>query len=214
MSSNHIAALLFGLFWFVYFFVDSYRKKSSSVLLKKLVSWTLSENDNAFRCNLRIRDYIHNTQIKYVPEKDLRIKTDEEWEIVKTILESFKRELSEDFFCDSLVLPKSKYAISGESFFHYSLCSFLRNHQCDYNLAGYEMHDKQLEYKRYGSWGGPLFDAKYLLSEFGVVYHKLLYISYKYCKNSKAINPNGTFYDREESISEIIVSRQIDISRY
>lgn len=213
MSSNHTVALCFILFWIAFFFIQSYRDKSSVASLKELAAWTLTENDNVFRCNLRLRDYIHSAQLKYVSEKEFRIQTEEEWETVKTILGAYKEELSEAFFCNRLALPKSKYAISGEIFFFYSLCSFLREHQCESTIAGHEMREKQLEYKRYGNWGGPLYDAKYLLSDFGITYHKLLYASYMYCQNSRAINTKGDFYNREESIADIIASRQIEISR-
>lgn len=76
------------------------------------------------------------------------------------------------------------------------------------------MHQKRLSYSEYGSWGGKLFDATFLISDFSVVFHKLMYTSYLYCKSSKSINPKNELYQYPESIRKVLDSRELSISRF
>ncbi len=130
----------------------------------------------------------------------------------KKILVSFQKYLNALLLTDRLVLPKAKPPFSEKDFFMFNLASYLGEHESDSTFIGYEMHEKIISRKEYGSWGGPLYDATYSLTEFGVVFYKLYYISYCYCKNNKSINPDGSYYYGEKSIEDIIKSKRASIS--
>ena len=134
--------------------------------------------------------------------------------MVKDILSEFQKELIQDYFSNKLKIVKSKYDIPGEHYFMFALTSFLEDHQCDYDFQGNPMHKDTLSYKRYGDWGGPCYDATYSLTDFALVYHKLYYVAYLFCKSSEIFNPKGVAFRNSESIRSILDAKQIQMSRY
>lgn len=198
------------LFCFLFSKTKEYYKNKK---VKELFAWIISENSADFRCNLHLHNYIANAQNKCNLLQEHRVTSDEEWNTVKEILIEFQKDATIKYFTDNYHIPKSRYVINGEVYFIYLLNSYLESHQCEDKVAGHKMHSKTLNYKDYGSWGAPLFDATYELSDFGIIYHKLYYISYMFCKNNPVLNAKGELWTVEESIEEIIKSKQISISR-
>lgn len=188
---------------------DNAREKK----LKEVVAWCATDNSNIFRCNLHLWEYISKAQIKLNLLPEYRISTDEEWIFSKDIIKGFQKDVTQKYFSNQLSIPTSKYVISEETYFMYLLQTYLKQHQCDYDFLGYDMHKETISHKSYGSWGGPLYDATYALTDFAVVLHKLYYISYMHCKNSSPLNPNGEYWSNEHSIEDIIDSRQLSVSR-
>ena len=185
--------------------------------LRNLVAWNIipyQEFAEVSGHDFPLRSYISNAQIKFQLPQEYRISGDEEWSFADDIISEYQKDLTLAYFQRKLKKPKSKYIIDSDHYFMYALCSFLHDHQCEYKFLGHNMHGKRIEYKEYGSWGGTLFDATYSLSEFAVVYHKLYYITYLFCKASKFANPDGNFYKHEDSIKNILDSKQIQLSRY
>lgn len=198
---------------FVFIFLFSklrefYRDRS----LRELVAWSVSTDDH-IRCNLSLSNYIVNAQIKLSLPQEHRVLGSVETDYMKEILAEYQRDLSQSYFEGYLKLIKSKYAIPGEHYFMYTLQSYLDDHQCDYEFIGHDMHKKRISYKEYGSCGVTHFDATYSLTDFAIVYHKIYYIAYLFCKNSKVINPNGDTYQNDEFLKEILDTKQIQISR-
>lgn len=182
--------------------------------LHNLVVWCIITKMDTFSHSMPLWSYISNAQIKLsIPEK-YRISGEAEWKTVKDILAEFQKDLSKEYFCGNLKIPKSKYVIPGEDYFMFALQSFLGEHQCDYEFLGHDMHKERISYKEYGSWGALHFDASYALSDFAIVYHKLYFVAYSFCENSKVFNPKGTAYRNTKDIKDIIDTKQIDISRY
>jgi len=186
-----------------------YRQKEN---LRQLVAWCVSK-DRHIRAELELWHYVSNAQLEFVSE-EYRISGESEWQYARQILQDYISNLTEAYFHDSLCVLKSKYVISGNDFFMDKLYSYLRNHQCDYTLCGHDMHKETLSFENHGMWGGMLFDATYALSDFGIVYHKLYYISCLYCKASPILNPKNEPYRMAEIIKDILDTRQIEMSRY
>lgn len=186
-------------------------KKSAT--LRELIAWCVTINDNIYRCNLRLRDYILKAQNHLQIPEEYRIKG-EEWDYVNIIIEKYQRDLTEAYFSGRALIIKSKYVISGETYFIFSLSNYLEDHQCDSKFLTFDMHKEKLSYKSYGSWGAPLYDAEYSLTDFAYVYHKLFYISLLYCQNSKVINPKGTEYWPCPNVKEILDRKTIKMGRY
>lgn len=182
--------------------------------LRALVAWCITENSNEYRCNLHLHEYISNAQYDGKILEDYRITDEAEWNITKEIIIYYQKDMTQMYFTNRLSLPKSKYEIPGEHYFMYSLQSYLGEHQCDYAFCGHDMHKETISRKNYGSWGGQLFDATYALSDFSLVFHKLYYISYMFCKHSQILNPKGELFSNEGDIEDIIDAKQISLSRY
>lgn len=189
--------------------------------LRDLVAWSVTGDycpalgQNSFTRELLLK--ILNSQFAGAVEPKYRITEEFGKQYIREIIEEYQRDLSRSYFRGLIKLPKSKYEIPHEDFFMMTLYDFLAEHQCDAEFLKYEMRKERLEYKHHGDWEGSLCDATYSLTDFAVVYHKLYYISYKFCKNSRITNPNESpnWYDWvEKSLKEILDNNQIQISRY
>lgn len=181
--------------------------------LHELVAWCVTDSSSEYRCNIHLHEYISNAQIDEKISKDYSISNEAEWNIAKEIITYYQKYLTQLYFTNRLTLPKSKYVIPGVHYFMYTLQAYLELHQCDYTFYGHEMHKETISQKNYGSWGGQLFDAIYALSDYSLVFHKLYYISYVFCKHSKIFNPKGEMFNNEKVIEMIIDSKQISLSR-
>lgn len=177
--------------------------------LSRLVAWSVSGESR----DMPLWQYISNAQIDLGIKDEYRITGDTEWEFARKIIEEYQQYLSKSYFDDRLELIKSKYVIPEDHYFMFTLQHFLEGHQCDYTFIGYEMHEDTISYKQYGSWGGPLYNAKYSLSKFSVVYHKLYLISYLSYMKSNVLNPEKKPSKKEKYIREILDTKQIEISR-
>lgn len=178
---------------------------------RELVAWCVTKNNNVYRCNLRLRDYIHNAQNDLQIPKEYKIQG-EEWDFVDQILKKYQEDLKEDYFCGrALMLKKSKYVIHGLDYFMFSVANYLDDHQCDYKFLSYDMHKETISYNHYGNWGGPLYDAEYLLTDFALIYHKLYYITLVYCQNCRAINSKGTEYQECSNVKEILDRKTLQV---
>lgn len=190
------------------------KELSSQLKMRDLVSWSVSKGDH-IRCNLPLFSYIANAQIHLNIPQEYRISGDEEWGYAKDILLEYQKDLSQLYItgCISTKILEGKYAVMGEDYFMFSLQSFLADHLCDSKFLEYSMRDERLEYKEYGSWGRQLYDATYSLTDFSVVYNKMHYISYLFCKNNESINKNGEYFHNERFIKERLDTGKIQISQ-
>lgn len=179
--------------------------------MRELVAWSFS-SDNHIRDGFPLFAYINNAQIKLSIPDSYRISDDKEWHYAKEIIDFYKDELVQDYFNGRHFLIKSKYVVSGECYFMYALYAYLSDHQCDSKIRNHDMHSETVSCKSYGSWGGPLYDATYELSDFAFVFHKMHYITYLYCKNSNILKNMVPDWN-EANIKEILDTKQIQISR-
>lgn len=157
---------------------------------------------------------ILNAQCNDAIDRKYRINEETDKQLVIEIIEAYQKDIMQSYFKGHLKSIKSKYAISGEDYFMMALCGYLDEHHVEREFLGHDMHKERLEYKRYGNWGGPCYDATYALTDFAIVYHKLYYITYMFCKNSKITNPSGYSYTNEKFIKEILDTKEIQLSRY
>ena len=191
--------------------INDYSKAST---LHSLVTWCVINSMVQYSHSLPLWAYINNAQIKFQIPQKYCISGDEEWSAAQEIIEEFRKDLIQSYFQDSLRPIKSKYAIPGEHYFMFALTTFLEEHQCDAYFIERKMHQDRLCYKEYGSWGGTHYDATYSLTGFAIVYHKLYYIAYCFCKNSAIFNPSGEKFQGYKDIERILDTNQIKISRY
>lgn len=212
---EYIVAILVIACILVYQIMKKIKENTKEKRRKEVVAWCVNE-PNRYRDYLYLWEYISNAQIKLNLLQEYRISTDEEWDLAKEIIKGFQKDITRKFFSNQLSLPTSKYVISDETYFMYLLQEYLEQHQFDIEFLGYNMYKETISYKSYGSWGGPLYDATYALTDFAVVFQKIYYISYIHCKNSSAINPKGKYlyWANEHSIEDIIDSRRFSVYSY
>lgn len=207
------AIILLALICYAFYRLHQYRQEKE---LFDLVAWCVTtdyQSIGSVRPGLDLCHYIGNAQVDQKLPSEYCIHGDTEWQFTKEILKEYQRDLTQSYFNSSLSPKaiKSKYSIHGDHYFMFSLCSFLGAHQCEYEFLGHDMHQERLVYKSYGHM---CFDATYSLSDFAIVYHKLYYIVYNSCKESKIFNPNEASYQHPDDIKKILDTKQIEISRY
>ena len=203
-----VLAMLFSVFVFVAIVAfEKWYKYTQEQKLRGLVSWSaIGDYSPAFGRYSYVRELliaVLNAQYNDAIDKKYRIAEEIEKQYVNEILKEYQKDIMRSYFKGHLALIKSKYAIRGEDYFMFSLHDFLSEHQCDYKFLGYDMHKERLEYTRYGETISAGFDATYALTDFAIVYHKLYFIAYMYCKNSKITNPNGNCFCNEKFIKDI-----------
>lgn len=203
-----ITSLTFLLVVVFYFLFSKLRELYKVKSLRDLVAWSVNGEGG-----IPLWAEISNAQIKLKLPNEYCVIGDDEWEYVREILDEYRKDLMNSYFKGYLKMIKSKYVISGECYFMASLYTFLCEHQCDYEFLSHKMHKERLEYHRYGDWGGPLFDAKYEQTDFAIVFHKMHYITYMYCKEDKRLKAFVPVWN-EENLKEILDTKQIQVSRF
>ncbi len=193
------------------YLITKNRKTAKENRTREMAAWVVTENSSTYRDNKELHEYVAKAQTHLCEE--YRITGENEWRLTKEILSAFRKYLNEKLLSDRLSAPQTKYAVTDEDFFMLNLCAYLEDHQCDYSFLGHDMHEETISRKEYGSYGGRLYDATYSLTQFAVVFHKLYYISYCYCKNSKALSTMDYRFDDEEEIAKIIATKRISVSR-
>lgn len=222
--SYFLLAIIFALFILGVHLVKTFSNTRKNSRLFNLVSWCTSKSDRERRYNLSLLDHLHNAQIELNINASFRVAGNCDRSYAKQILDGFTSYLSDSFYCEKIdynycnLKKLYRYArVDGYPiemhFFMFQLFEYLFSHRCDYDFLDNKMHKNVLEYKQYGSWGGTLFDATYELSDFAVVVFKMMYISYKFCRNS-TVYSSVVSSKTEQFITETISSKRIDISRF
>lgn len=215
MFERFAVMLLILLAFAIIFMVSKLIKYYEEKKLRKLVSWsvigdycpTLGRYSYISGLSLAIRHAQCDDDI----DAKYRITEEIERQYMDEIIEEFQKHMARSYFEGHLKLMQSKYEVSGEHYFMMAMCKFLDSHQCDPEFFGNDMRQELLEHKTYGGGGS---DATYSLSDFGILYHKMYYITYMFCKKSKIANPKGDCFQNEKSIKDIIDTKTIQIVRY
>ena len=124
---------------------------------------------------------VFNAQFDNDIEEQYRLSYEKDYEIVVKIVKDFQLDFMRSFFHGRRLVVKSKYSIYPNVYFILALYIFLCDHQYDYSET-----DKKL------------------------VYRKVNYITYMYCKNNKALQnyvPSWNERCLRESIDEVLVER-------
>ena len=221
INENIIYALVCTLIFIVFWGGSRYLKYARTSMLKELVAWCVTKDSAIFRYNLGLWEYIKNAQRKFKLQPQYSISGDAEWEFAKSILDGFCDHLADSFFRDILSYKKFIWLKSltlvdsncKEHFFMFHLFCYLTDHYCSDSFLGHDMHQKTLSYESHGMWGGPLYHATYELTDFAVVVNKMRYIAFLFCKKSDIYQNDIAAWLTPTHFTDIIDTRQIDISR-
>ena len=199
--------------------------------LQSHVSWCVTDDPNLHRCNMSLLAWLckvpHYSKKKspdcffpnadklFLIEDKYWLNGDEELNTAKEILREYQKDLSQKYFSGYLIASRLKCKLSDAEFFLLTLKEFLEKHECETTFCGNKMY-KTKEYKSYGSWGLPLFDATYELTDFAVVYHKMYLIAQVYCLTLREnpLDTNTLYFQWTESAKEVLDTREMKVSRY
>ncbi len=195
--------------------IPRWRDAHHAKKLKNYVAWCLAENTTGMPSVkapfLPLMCYVLNAQRQLNIRPDFKVYEDKDSLFFYKIIDEYKRDLQQSYLRDSLTLPKSRSKISNTDFFLYTLCVFLMKHQHDRKFSNFDMLGNELD--RIGFSDGS-FNIIFSLSDFSILYHKILYITYLYCENSATLNPNQQSTGKswfEESLIDILETKQVEL---
>lgn len=215
---GYVLAMLLTLFILVSITaLGKWREYTQAQKLRDLVSWSaIGDYSPALGRHSYVRELlatILNAQFNDAIDKKYRITEESEKQYVIEIIEDYQRDIMRSYFKGNLKMIKSKYVIHGKDYFMLMLYIFLSDHQCDYDFLGHDMHKERISYKSYGSSFSAGFDATYALTDFAVVFHKVYYIAYIYCRRNETLRKFVPEWN-EKNLKEILDTNQIQLSRY
>lgn len=222
-----VAVLALALSFFAY----KVYQYSIEKTLRGRVSWCVTDDSHIYRCNMGLLDCLCLIQqygamrfdidysfpkIKWLSPIDKKywICEDNERDIAQKILQAYQKELSQKYFSNQLTDARYLRNLTDEEYFLVTLAGFLRKYECEKTFNGVEMYSTK-SYNGYESWGAPLFDAVYELTDFAVVYHKMYYIAQSYCLvlNGEPVRQHSVAYHEIEHMKKVLDTREIEVSR-
>lgn len=199
--------------------------------LYKHISWCTTDDSSVHRCNLSLLNWLckilHYSKKKspdlffpnadklFLIEEKYWLSGDEELNIAKEILHAYQKELSQKYFSGHLIASRFICRLSDAEYFLLTLEEFLKKHECERYFIDNEMYTVK-NYKDYGTWGMPLFDATYELTDFAIVYHKMYLIAQMYCLTLRKnpLDANTLAFKSAEYTKKILDTREMEVSRY
>ena len=221
-------AILILVFCFLVYKVyqNSLEKK-----LQNHVSWCVTDNSDIHRCNMSLLAWLckvlhkskkrnpdcffPNADKLFLIEEKYWLSGDEELSVAKEILREYQKDLSQKYFSNMLNVNSYTRKLTNAEYFLVTLKEFLEKYECEKDFFGNEMY-KTKEYKSYGSWGAPLFDATYELTDYAVVYHKMYLTVQMYCLTLRKnpLDTNTLSFQWTEDTKKVLDTREMKVSRY
>ena len=174
------------------FVIPKLVQNSRDQSLKEQVAWTTTTSRawDSPRA-LELWQYIHNIQNHYHVDTKYRISSNQEWELAKAIIEKCRSDLANDFSQNRVQSTKYTSSLTPEEYFVFSLSYFLSENKTKKELLGQKMYI-EVDRVSYSAWS---YDATYSITEFGMVFHKLRYITTLYCVDHPRIKAMIGFMD-------------------
>lgn len=133
-------------------------------------------------------------------------------DFINELLEQYKNYLS-SVFDDTWEHRVSSYTsygskLSDEEFFVLFMCEYLNNHETDTYIKCFVLYELQ-DIKWFSN---NCYDAKYELTDYGMLFHELHYVVKEYASNNKKIKKAGLSINIEGT-EKILKSKTIFISK-
>lgn len=162
---------------------SKWRDLSQERKLRELVSWSaIGDYSPVLGRHSYVRELliaVLNAQFDDAIDKKYRITEAAEKQYVIKIIEDYQKDIMRSYFKGQLTIIKSKYVVDSKDYFMLMLYAFLSDHQCDYDST-----------------------------DLAVVFHKLHYITYKYCKRNEILRSFVPEWN-EKNLKEILDTKQI-----
>lgn len=200
-------ALIIGIIFIVAIAIYKSVQNSQSESLRKQVDWVTSTNNgwDGPRA-MEIWEYVYNVQIEKNISQKYRITKNEDWDLVRSIIKECADNIGKDYLSRRLE-PSAEYAaLTQQEFFFAKLYYHLYIKASKYNhICGKDMFSCVENFvNEYGR------DAKKCtLSDAGIVYYKLCYITALYCKDNPRINcvKTGVWITGDDDVYKTILDR-------
>lgn len=138
------------------------------------------------------------------------IKSNEE-SFAKEILSDFKRELSEAYFQGHLT-ESFLIEFDDHEFFVHCLNEYLLAHDCDIELGNKEKYVYISQKSYYNTRDREVY---YALTDLGLVYQKLLYITLLHCTKNPKLKKHRKFFNNEIDVAKkAIDTKKFEIYHY
>jgi hypothetical protein len=163
-----IRVSLLAICFLIYIGVKYYKQKR----LFEFAAWPVTSP---------IRDLVGEIEMaesRYSIPPQYRINKATEQDFVEEILREYQAYILTLYFRKQLQLIKSKYVITAEEYFMASLHDFLSDKSQYTRFAGHFLY-------RSKNVGG---ETKDIMTDFGIAFYKLYYITLIYCKHNPSFN--------------------------
>lgn len=197
----------------IFFTIDRTIKYYKQKELFNLVAWSvIGDYDPVLSRYSYINDLIFSIRRAQSGDSipaQYKIVEDEDFKLVREIVEEYQDYITKLYFRDKLNLFKSKYVVSETDYFMTMFHDFLSENSAKSEFLGHDMYSERIDFKSYEGAG---YSAKYAMSDFGILFYKLYYITYMYCKESLVLQ-NRVAGWAEKNIKDVLDTKEIDILR-
>lgn len=157
---------------------------------------------------INCKQFVESVQYSLDIPVDCKLTESEEWDFVQCILQEHERDLVRKYFKDELRAVSINSHWPSLDYFILSLQSYLRKHWYDTWFCNHKMYEA-LNHNDYLDSGRDRNVQRYALTKFSAAYTKLYYISYLYCKESKALNPEQNLFNDDSDIKRALDSQHL-----
>lgn len=177
-------------------------QKVTADKLKEQVNWCTDERSYS-RCRVTLLNCIYRAQADHNIETQYQLIHEESsHDIVNDILRCYQKDMVQKYFHNRFTYKK----MTCENFFMKTLQDYLNEHRCEKTFNENKMYDVK-NYQYYGNWGGPSFDATYVLTKYAFVYHKMLHITQVYYLSLRQDQLNKKTISRKQNeFNQIILN--------
>lgn len=212
MDTEKIIILtLFLCFVIAGFGIPKLKKMLKINKLYEYVGWCLTDDSMGASSLSKLMQCIEYTQAKTKTPLKYCILESQEKKYAREIFKRFQIEWARSYFNDKLKMVSHKKRLDYGDYFCAALFDFLSEHECDDTFLDHDMYTL-VSKQTYGSaWR---YDAIYELTDFAIVFHKLVLISYAGCIHSESINFDKRYSQKNyEAIKRVLDTNQIEMSR-
>lgn len=153
-----------------------------------------------------VREHIYRELDKAAPEYWLRGK--EQLTFADAIFLAFREDMITTYFYGKLKTTKKITRLTPEDYFFYCFLLFLHQHNTDIYFCNKKMYEL-ISQTNYGGYGA--YDATYSLTDYGLAYQKVYYVTALYCENNKYIKELLN-HNVSGGIKKCIDKQEIEIS--
>lgn len=182
---------IFGITWLV---PKKLCEKYDESAVGHLVGW-VTDHPSLFGALIRVKNSL-GIPAEYSILAEERVSAD-------IILKEYKKELMRKCGQKSLY---NQGKLSEEEYFMQTLWEFLHEYGNQSSFMGYDMHAGVGEMDANGL-------TTYVLTDFAIIYFKMMYTAYCACQASRNIDPAGYYFRYSDWIKEILDTRQIKINQ-
>lgn len=166
--------------------------------------------ESKFHYNLTLKDYILTFQEK-IQLTENYIIAPEDIETINKILEVYKNNLSHKFHTKKLTLTHKLSMLDDKEYFCLSLYNFLLKNKLSDHISFSSDKIRMYAVLEIEYHSQMAYNRIYQLTDFAIVYYKLLLICNMYCLQNNKIKKTGIILNQIKDFKEAIDTRKIEV---